>query len=702
MKKIITSILVFISALSLNAQINAGDIAFLGMQTDNPDAFAFVTLASIPGNAVINFTDNGWDGSALFTNETTLIWTAPAAGVPMGEVVIFRSTSPITLLGPGSVTGTLGGLSSSGDQILAYTGSASSPSFIAGISSNLFLTTCNTTTGGTNNSNTCLPPPLIEGINAIAVPGDATESDNIFVDFTDFSGSADDIRAIIMDPENWTYDDDTLNAGYQAWPEWIFTFITPDPSEISFQSGFFSMQEGAGASPVNLSISPAVFGSQTVTISISGTTTAADLTSVPAIVSDQIIVNIPNGSTNASFNLAAVADFIPEGIENGTLTITAVSSGLTIGTGNTVNFEITEVEGISFISFNQAVYSANEGDGSVTITVNVAPAPTETQNFIILLDEQSISSADYTTTPAADMGIINAQVLAGETSFSFTVNLIDDSEVEDIENLAFSYDELTAGLAQGLNPTSLLTVSDNDNVPVTGSLYINEVMASNTGTITDENDEFDDWIEIYNDSFIAQDLAGTYITDETGNTTKYQFPSGNASTVVPSGGFILVWADNTPSQGALHTNFTLSAAGEYVGLYATDGTLLDEITFPALGPNESYGRQNEASSTWVLFGNGLSTPNASNATSKIEDLASSIKAVFPNPANEFINIRVAPVNENRNVHIFSSTGQLVFNGSINSLQTNLNINTSDLTNGNYLIRIGNKNSRSYHKFLVAH
>jgi hypothetical protein len=183
---------------------------------------------------------------------------------------------------------------------------------------------------------------------------------------------------------------------------------------------------------------------------------------------------------------------------------------------------------------------------------------------------------------------------------------------------------------------------------------------------------------------------------------KYQFPTGSASTIVPSAGFILVWADNTPSQGALHTNFTLSAAGEYVGLYAPDGSLLDEVTFPALGPNESYGRQNEASSTWVLFGNGLSTPNASNATSKIEEVNTSLKAVFPNPANQFVTIQVTPVNETRSVYLFNTTGQVVFEGSMNALQSNLNITTAHLSEGTYLLRVGNNKSRSYHKLLVTH
>jgi hypothetical protein len=697
MKKLITSIVLFVFAYSLNAQINAGDIAFLGMQTDDPDAFAFVTLAEIPGNTVISFTDNAWSGTALFSNETTLLWTAPSGGVPLGQVVIIQGPAPGTVTGPGTISGGLWGLSVSGDQILAYTGTAASPNFIAAISNNLFIETC-----GTGTNNTCLPAPLIEGINAIAVPGDAAEADNIFIDFTDFSGSADDIRSIIMDPENWSYDNDPLIAGYDVWPEWVFTFVAPDPSEISFQSGFFSLVEGASATTVNLSASPAVFGSQTVSITISGTTNPADVSSTPAMVGQTIQVNIPSNSTSASFSLAAVADFIPEGIEMGTLTITAVSSGLTIGAGNTINFEITELEGVSFLSFSEASYNANEGDGSATVTLNISPAPTTDQSFIILLDEQTMSSADYSTTPAAASGVIIANAVAGATSFSFTVNLVDDSEIESPETLGFSFDELSPGLAQGLISTSILTVTDNDAAPVTGNLFINEVMASNTSTIADDNGEFDDWIEIYNGSLLAQDLANSYITDEVGNTMKYQFPSGDNSTIIPSNSFVLVWADNSPSQGAMHANFTLSAAGEFVGLYAPDGSLLDSLSFPALGPNESYGRQTETSDIWVLFGNGLSTPDASNATSSISAVNADYSSIFPNPANNQVNITIKAIDNYATVHLFDLDGRLVFEGQIPAMQSNYIIPTNELASGTYLLRIGNKNQRNYHKVIVAH
>jgi hypothetical protein len=55
-------------------------------------------------------------------------------------------------------------------------------------------------------------------------------------------------------------------------------------------------------------------------------------------------------------------------------------------------------------------------------------------------------------------------------------------------------------------------------------LVINEVMASNNSGVTDPQNEYDDWIEIYNAGTIAVDVAGMYVTDDLGDPTKWRFP----------------------------------------------------------------------------------------------------------------------------------------------------------------------------------
>lgn len=146
----------------------------------------------------------------------------------------------------------------------------------------------------------------------------------------------------------------------------------------------------------------------------------------------------------------------------------------------------------------------------------------------------------------------------------------------------------------------------------TAQLQLNEVLASNKTNQMDEFFEFDDWIEIYNGGGIVN-LAGYYLSDTQSNLMKYQIPatSPGTTTVLP-GSFVVFFADNENlSQGAMHTNFSLSVDGETVFLTAPNGfTIIDSISYPEMASDISFGRTCEACSTWQYFNSvTYSAPN---------------------------------------------------------------------------------------------
>jgi len=67
---------------------------------------------------------------------------------------------------------------------------------------------------------------------------------------------------------------------------------------------------------------------------------------------------------------------------------------------------------------------------------------------------------------------------------------------------------------------------------------INEAGNRNFSQVYDEFGETEDWIEIYNSSSVAQNLAGFYLSDNPGIPTKWMFPS----VTLPPAGFLLVYA----------------------------------------------------------------------------------------------------------------------------------------------------------------
>jgi hypothetical protein len=134
---------------------------------------------------------------------------------------------------------------------------------------------------------------------------------------------------------------------------------------------------------------------------------------------------------------------------------------------------------------------------------------------------------------------------------------------------------------------SLGLAGQNPNCdPFFGKLVINEVLAGNDNTGSDEFGEFDDWVEIYNGSDQPINMQGIFLSDNHGNRTKFVFPDF----VLPPDEVVVVWCDDQPDQGPFHAPFRLSGSGEEVGLYNQDTTSLDYVRYGNLPDDISVGR----------------------------------------------------------------------------------------------------------------
>ena len=142
-----------------------------------------------------------------------------------------------------------------------------------------------------------------------------------------------------------------------------------------------------------------------------------------------------------------------------------------------------------------------------------------------------------------------------------------------------------------------------------GNVYISEFLADNENGIRDEDGTRQDWLELHNAGETAVNLDGWWLTDKVGNQTQWRIPAVS----IPAKGAILIWASGKNRSNPalpLHTNFSLSKDGEYLGLYRPDPTnglplLVDAYApkFPALPPDVSYGRAWVAqTATWIPYG----------------------------------------------------------------------------------------------------
>ncbi|MEN6429217.1 MAG: CotH kinase family protein, partial [Phycisphaerales bacterium] len=150
------------------------------------------------------------------------------------------------------------------------------------------------------------------------------------------------------------------------------------------------------------------------------------------------------------------------------------------------------------------------------------------------------------------------------------------------------------------------------SVRADGPVVINEVMASNVTFLADPQGEFDDWIELYNTGNAPVDVGGLYLTDDDSEPRKWQIPADSpALTTIPAEGFLLIWADSDTEDPGLHADFGLSADGDEVALFASDGaTLLDRVSFGPQLCDFSYGRDPDGGADLKLM--ILPTPGEAN------------------------------------------------------------------------------------------
>jgi VCBS repeat-containing protein len=166
-----------------------GDLALIGYSADTAGkSFSFVLLQAVDAGTVISFTDNGWFAAGGFrAGEGTFTYTAPAGGAAAGTVI--------------TVTGLTGSFnpSTSGDQIIAYQGAATSATPLFALD---FADGNATFAGDATNSNTsAIPTGLSAGSTALAFSLD----NGAYVGTT--TGTKAEILSAIGNSANWSLDD---------------------------------------------------------------------------------------------------------------------------------------------------------------------------------------------------------------------------------------------------------------------------------------------------------------------------------------------------------------------------------------------------------------------------------------------------------------------------------------------------------------
>ncbi len=223
-------------------------------------------------------------------------------------------------------------------------------------------------------------------------------------------------------------------------------------------------------------------------------------------------------------------------------------------------------------------------------------------------------------------------------------------------------------------------------------LVINEFMAVNLSTVTDEYGEFDDWIELYNTTNADLYTGGLYLSDNPDQLTKWALPD----IAIPPNGYLVIWADEDGSQGELHANFKLSSLGESLTLAYADGTIIDEVIFSIQANSITTGRYPNGTGPFVDMFPTLGVTNLLTSISELNDDSGFI--VSPNPAHN--TIRVSLISNYNRLEIRDVYGRLLQEQNIAPSETDMTLRIENYPAGLYYLSLFSETDISTKKIIA--
>lgn len=220
-------------------------------------------------------------------------------------------------------------------------------------------------------------------------------------------------------------------------------------------------------------------------------------------------------------------------------------------------------------------------------------------------------------------------------------------------------------------------ISATPAVVISSDVVINELMASNDATVADQDNEFDDWIELYNNTGTDISLNGYYLTDDSLDLMKWPFPD----VTIEANNYLIVWADGDLSQVGLHAGFKLSAGGESVYLVNSSLEIVNSVTFTDQTTDIAYARMPNGTGDFntqpATFGYNNDEVNFVN------DYRAVKYNVYPNPFDELLTVELNG-SQSSNYVIVDIIGKTVATGVLN-VEKSI-INTSSLGTGVYFLK----------------
>lgn len=314
--------------------------------------------------------------------------------------------------------------------------------------------------------------------------------------------------------------------------------------------------------------------------------------------------------------------------------------------------------------------------GSLSITANVSNTTTTS----VYLGYRSATNDIFVKVQMLDDGAHNDGA-ANDNVYGTTIT------VNDVTTQYYIYAENTnvGKFSPERAEHEFYTIDATYATITAGQLVVNEIMASNSITVTDPSGKYEDWFELYNNTANTLSLDNLYASDSQTNLLKWQFPTG--TTIAPFS-YLIVWADSDLTEEGLHADFKFSAGGESCILSYPDGTIVDNVTFGAQTTDMSYSRIPNGTGDFIIKEPTFNENNETNlGVSTIKNFNANLK-FYPNPTTSVLNIS-NNAYAIESVQVVNMQGQVLFQSKYSN-QNNVTIDMARFSNGIYLVNINNE------------
>ena len=360
------------------------------------------------------------------------------------------------------------------------------------------------------------------------------------------------------------------------------------------------------------------------------------------------------------------------------------ASGLT----NLMNARATYLTGLSdFTATQPAIGSTTPSNASPEIgtTIVITTAVSNTNSDAVFLGYRGNQNAVFTKVAMFDDGT-HGDGAANDGVYGASISISE----EYTQYYIYAENNTIGAFSPPRAEHEFYTIQATYPTLAVGDLVINEIMASNTATVADQDGEFDDWIELYNNSSQTVSLDNLYLSDDATDLLAWQFPTG--VTLAPDS-YLIVWCDKDEEQTGLHASLKLSSGGESAILSYSDGTVIENISFGAQTEDMGYARIPNGTGNFVIQTPSFNANNQSVLQTETETILES--NLYPNPVKNHLTIESTKVV--KSVKVYSIQGQLLKTKLFEGIDATVNVDLSQLSTGIYFLSVNNSKGKKFVK-----